>query len=50
MNLCQHADKRAYYKVAVANYAGATLNFSSEFSLRNVIIITLSFALGRAIL
>lgn len=49
MNLCQHT-KRTYYKVGVANYAGAALTFSPEFSLRSIIIITPSSALGRAIL
>lgn len=49
MNLCQHADKRAYDTVDVANYAGVALNFPSKFSCRSI-IITLSFTLGRAIL
>lgn len=50
MNLGQHTDKCTDYKVDVINFVGAALNYSSAFSLYRVIIITSSFALGRAIL
>lgn len=49
MNLDPHTVQSTDYKVDVINFAGAALNYSSAFSLYCVIIITSSFALGRAI-
>lgn len=50
MNLLQHANRNAYNQPGDTAKAGADFNFSIIHFFSNIIIIRLSFALGRAIL
>lgn len=50
INLFQHANKNAYNQVGVTANAGYHFAFSTTHSFLIIIITTLSFALGRAML